>query len=66
LTVAAARRAGANTVTTVIPYFGYKYHRRYSNIIFLKERDSSFPLNLSFILSQRTSTLLLTDSSLLF
>lgn len=28
LTVAAARRAGANTVTTVIPYFGYKYHRR--------------------------------------
>ena len=29
LTVAAARRAGANTVTTVIPYFGYKYHRRY-------------------------------------
>lgn len=30
LTVAAARRAGANTVTTVIPYFGYKYHRRYN------------------------------------
>jgi phosphoribosylpyrophosphate synthetase len=28
LTVAAARRAGANNVTTVIPYFGYKYHRR--------------------------------------
>jgi ribose-phosphate pyrophosphokinase len=28
LTVAAARRAGANTVTAVIPYFGYKYHRR--------------------------------------
>lgn len=28
LTVAAARRAGAQNVTTVIPYFGYKYHRR--------------------------------------
>ena len=28
LTVAAARRAGAHNVTTVIPYFGYKYHRR--------------------------------------
>lgn len=28
LTVAAARRAGANKVTAVIPYFGYKYHRR--------------------------------------
>jgi ribose-phosphate pyrophosphokinase len=28
LTVTAARRAGASTVTTVIPYFGYKYHRR--------------------------------------
>jgi N-terminal domain of ribose phosphate pyrophosphokinase len=66
LTVAAARRAGANTVTTVIPYFGYKYHRRYSNINVLKERDSSFHLNLSVILSQRASTLLLTDYSLLF
>jgi ribose-phosphate pyrophosphokinase len=28
LTVTAARRAGAATVTTVIPYFGYKYHLR--------------------------------------
>ena len=28
LTVAAARRAGAHNVSAVIPYFGYKYHRR--------------------------------------
>lgn len=28
LTIAAARRAGANNVTAVIPYFGYKYNRR--------------------------------------
>lgn len=28
LTIAAARRAGANKVIAVVPYFGYKYHRR--------------------------------------
>jgi N-terminal domain of ribose phosphate pyrophosphokinase len=61
LTVAAARRAGANTVTTIIPYFGYKYHRRYSRIILMKEGDclldsSSLHLNLSSVLSQRTDT----------
>lgn len=28
LTISAAKRAGANRVTAVIPYFGYKHHRR--------------------------------------
>ena len=28
LTISAARRAGAGRVTAVIPYFGYKHHRR--------------------------------------
>jgi len=28
LTVTALRRSGANSVTAVIPYFGYKYHRK--------------------------------------
>jgi ribose-phosphate pyrophosphokinase len=28
LLISAAKRAGANRVTAVIPYFGYKYHRR--------------------------------------
>lgn len=28
LTISAAKRAGANRVTAIIPYFGYKHHRR--------------------------------------
>ena len=68
LTVAAARRAGANTVTTVIPYFGYKYHRRYLNIILvLKERDSVLIVSLELILTlSLQSTLLFSDPHYLF
>lgn len=68
LTVAAARRAGANTVTTVIPYFGYKYHRRYRSALVSKEREIDYSLlllNLSLLLSQLSPTPPLSESSLL-
>lgn len=58
LTVAAARRAGANTVTTVIPYFGYKYHRRY--------RYSSFFSLTCSLLSSSSSPSLSSSLFLLF
>lgn len=32
LTTSCARRAGASSITAVIPYFGYKHHRRGSSI----------------------------------
>jgi ribose-phosphate pyrophosphokinase len=32
LTISCARRSGARRVTAVIPYFGFKYHRRQSSI----------------------------------
>lgn len=32
LTISCARRAGASSITAVIPYFGYKHHRRGSAI----------------------------------
>jgi ribose-phosphate pyrophosphokinase len=32
LTISCARRAGASKISAVIPYFGYKHHRRGSSI----------------------------------